>query len=344
LEIVLPVGISFYTFHTISYIVDSYRGTIKPTRNLLEFSCYVSFFAQLVAGPIVRFRQVEGDLENLGRPDYKERLNIGWSFFAIGIIKKVLIADVIAAQIDPLLADYTHLGTLAAWLCVLGYTYQLYFDFSGYSDMAVGLGHLFGIRLPQNFNSPYKAVDISDFWRRWHISLSNCLRDYVYIPLGGNRGSRLEVYRNLMITMLVGGMWHGASYTFIVWGAYHGVLLIAYRLTAQRWDSLPQTLRQLATFLLVVLGWVFFRSKDMVMAGSLLETMFTWSVGPPVNWMPALSAVLAIAAVVAHTMPNTFELRHDWRPAMVGGLAGSFAACLMLMYGSAASPFLYFQF
>jgi alginate O-acetyltransferase complex protein AlgI len=343
-QIVLPVGISFYTFHTISYIVDSYRGAIKPTRNLLEFACYVSFFAQLVAGPIVRFRQVEADLENLGRADRKERLNIGWSFFVIGIVKKVLIADTIAAQINPLLDDYHNLGTLSAWLCVLGYTYQLYFDFSGYSDMAVGLGHLFGIRLPQNFSSPYKAVDISDFWRRWHISLSNCLRDYLYIPLGGNRGSRAAVYRNLLITMLIGGLWHGASWTFVVWGAYHGLLLAAYRMTADRWDALPRLVRQGATFLLVALGWVFFRSRDMAMAGSLLGTMFTWSAGVSVPWMPALAAVLLLAAVLAHAAPNSFEMRHDWRPVAVGGLATLFTACLVLMYGSPVSPFLYFQF
>src|ERR1700682_41727 len=188
LQIILPVGISFYTFHTITYIVDSYRGAIVPTRNFFEFACYVSFFPQLVAGPIVRFRQVEGDLERIDHPDLPDALERGMSFFTLGMIKKVLIADSIASIINPALTQWGDLSTASAWLCALGYTYQLYFDFSGYSDMAVGLALFFGVRLPQNFNSPYKALDPSDFWRSWHISLSTVLRDYLYIPLGGGRG------------------------------------------------------------------------------------------------------------------------------------------------------------
>ncbi len=225
-DIVLPIGISFYTFHTITYIVDSYRGVITPTRNVFEFSCYVSLFSQLVAGPIVRFRQVEGDLENIDHANQTGYLERGWSFFVFGMIKKILIADSIAWIINPALVRWQSLSTLDTWLCVLGYTYQLYFDFSGYSDMAVGLGAMFGIRLPQNFNSPYKATDISDFWKRWHISLSSVLRDYLYIPLGGSRHGEWKTCRNLMITMLLGGLWHGANWTFVAWGAYHGLLLV----------------------------------------------------------------------------------------------------------------------
>ena len=202
LSILLPIGISFYTFHTITYIVDSYRGTIVPTRNFFEFACYVSFFPQLVAGPIVRFRQVEGDLERIDHPDLPDAIERGMSFFTLGMIKKVLIADSIARMVNPALADWSHLSTASAWLCALGYTYQLYFDFSGYSDMAVGLALFFGIRLPQNFNSPYKARDLSDFWRRWHISLSTVLRDYLYIPMGGGRDGNWATCRNLMVTML----------------------------------------------------------------------------------------------------------------------------------------------
>jgi len=344
LSIILPVGISFYTFHTISYIIDSYRGVIRPTRNLLEFACYVSFFAQLVAGPIVRFRQVEADLENLDRAERTARLNIGWSFFTIGLVKKVLLADTLAAQINPLLTHWESLGGAGAWLCALGYTYQLYFDFSGYSDMAVGLGHLFGIRLPQNFNSPYKAADIADFWRRWHISLSSCLRDYLYIPLGGSRGARWTVYRNLLITMLLGGLWHGANWTFVVWGLYHGLLLAAHRLGGVFWDRLPGWLRRGGTFLLVVIGWVIFRADNLAMAGGLLQTMFVVTAGPLMSWAPGLMAMLLIAALVAHLMPNSFELRHEWRPVPVAGLAGAFVCCLVVIYGSQAAPFLYFQF
>src|SRR5256714_13085429 len=191
-NIVLPIGISFYTFHTITYIVDSYRGVIKPTRNVFEFSAYVSLFSQLVAGPIVRFRQIEQDLASLGRQDRRRWLTQGVTFFLTGLVEKVIVADSLAAFVDPALAQYHTLSTLGTWLAMLGYSFQLYFDFSGYSTMAVGLGYLFGLRIPRNFNSPYKALDPSDFWRRWHISLSCVLRDYLYVPLGGNRHGRLN--------------------------------------------------------------------------------------------------------------------------------------------------------
>jgi len=344
IDIVLPVGISFYTFHTITYIVDSYRGVIKPTRNFFEFACYVSLFPQLVAGPIVRFRQIESDLENLGEADRTRNINRGWSFFAIGMMKKVLIADSIAAVIDPALANYAHLSTLSTWICVLGYTYQLYFDFSGYSDMAVGLGYLFGVRIPQNFNSPYKAVDIADFWRRWHISLSTCLRDYLYIPMGGNRGATWKTYRNLLVTMLLGGLWHGANWTFVFWGGYHGVLLGLNRIFAQNLEVVDIRLRRVATFLLVVIGWVFFRSTRFSMAGTLLKHMFIFHSGDAVAAMPGMVGVLVVSAAIAHLMPNTFELTHEWRPVWVGAFAVGYVLCLIVITGSNASPFLYFQF
>src|SRR5262245_34069120 len=239
-DVVLPIGISFYTFHTIIYIVDSYRGIIRPTRNLFEFSAYVSLFSQLVAGPIVRFRQIEEDLESLGQASRGRWLGRGISFFIVGLVEKVVIADSLAAFVDPGLANAAALGSLATWMVMLAYTFQLYFDFAGYSDMAIGLGYMFGLRIPVNFLSPYKAKNPSDFWRRWHISLSTCMRDYLYIPFGGNTGGTLRVARSLMLTMLIGGLWHGANWTFVVWGAYHGVLLIAYRQWGSYWDRLPQ--------------------------------------------------------------------------------------------------------
>jgi len=344
LEIVLPVGISFYTFHTITYIVDGYRGAIRPTRNLFEFACYVSLFAQLVAGPIVRFRQIEADLDAIDRADRARHLDLGWSFFAVGLAKKVLIADTIAAVIDPALARYGELSTAGAWLCMLGYTFQLYFDFSGYSDMAVGLGHLFGLRLPQNFNSPYKAVDIADFWRRWHISLSTFLRDYLYVPLGGNRRGALITYRNLLLTMLLGGLWHGASWTFVAWGAYHGLLLVAYRAIAPLWDRQPAWLRRAETFILVVVGWVLFRASDFGMAATLLGRMFLPQPGAAMAGVEVLTITVALAAAVAWLAPNTFELRHRWSPLPALGVAGLFALSLLKIYGSGGTPFLYFQF
>jgi len=345
LNIILPVGISFYTFHTISYMLDAYRGVITPTRNFWEFSCYVSLFSQLVAGPIVRFRQVEADLDNLDQADRTGWLDIGWSFFAIGLMKKVLLADTIAAVIHPAWKDAAHLPTLGAWLSVIGYTYQIYFDFSGYSDMAVGLGYLFGIRLPQNFNSPYKALNISDFWRRWHISLSTCLRDYLYIPLGGSRVSaNWLVYRNLMITMLLGGLWHGANWTFVVWGGYHGVLLCLYKLFGTFWDRLPVALQRAGTFFLVTIGWVFFRSDSFSVAAGMLARMFAFSTGDLFPGLIGLLVALAIAAGIAHFAPNTFELNHQWNSWTVAGLGLGYAAALLTIASGQQSPFLYFQF
>jgi alginate O-acetyltransferase complex protein AlgI len=344
LDIILPIGISFYTFHTISYIVDAYRRVITPTRDFFEFSCYVSLFSQLVAGPIVRFRQIERDLENIAHVDRTQWLVRGVSFFVIGLVEKVLVADSIAAFVDPALARYETLSTAGTWLAMLGYAFQLYFDFSGYSTMAVGLGYMFGLRIPQNFNSPYKSLDPSDFWRRWHISLSSCLRDYVYIPLGGNRGSELFTYRNLMATMLIGGLWHGANWTFVAWGAYHGALLAAHRKAGTRWDGLPAPLRQAGMFLATLIGWVFFRATDFTMARRLLTTMFLPTGGATVPETGLVLLVLSVAAWWSMVGPNAFDIDHEkswrWRVA----LAASFGTSLALIAGGRESPFLYFQF
>ncbi|MBF0499248.1 MAG: MBOAT family protein [Candidatus Riflebacteria bacterium] len=344
INIILPVGISFYTFHTISYVVDCYRGVVKPTRNLLEFACYVSLFPQLVAGPIVRFRQIEADLEDIDRSKGAGQLDLGWSYFTLGMIEKVLIADSIALIINPALENYRELSTISAWLCVLGYTYQLYFDFLGYSDMAVGLGHLFGLRIPQNFNSPYKATDISDFWRRWHISLSTCLRDYLYIPLGGNRVSPFRTRLNLMLTMLFGGLWHGASWTFVFWGGYHGALLMCLQYFDKRWQSFHVNLRRVFTFLVVIIGWVFFRSDSFGMALALLAKMFIWESGKMMPGIGFLSVLLAVAAYFAHVASNSWEISHEWSGREILFLTVMFVVCLLVIVGGKATPFLYFQF
>ncbi len=346
LEIILPVGISFYTFHTITYIVDSYNGVIKPTRNLWEFAAYVSLFSQLVAGPIVRFRQIEADLEALGMADRTRWLALGICFFTFGMVEKVLVADTLAAFVDPALKDYQTLSTAGVWLAILGYTFQLYFDFCGYSTMAVGLGYMFGLRIPINFNSPYKAVDPSDFWRRWHISLSSCLRDYLYIPLGGNRQGTGMMYRNLLLTMLIGGLWHGANWTFVIWGAYHGLLLILYRVGGFAWDRLPALVRQFLFFILVVIGWVFFRATSMSMAIALLDAMFTWVPG----YLGPKPEIFAVATLLAGTWamvgPNAFDVFRDfrWRWWYLYILAAAMGACVAILAGGRTSPFLYFQF
>jgi alginate O-acetyltransferase complex protein AlgI len=346
LNVVLPVGISFYTFHTISYIVDAYRRVIVPTRNLFEFSAYVSLFSQLVAGPIVRFRQIEEDLENIEHADRRRWLNRGVFLLVYGMFEKVVIADSLARFVDPALLHYETLSSGAAWLVAVGYTLQLYFDFCGYSDMAVGLGYMFGLRIPWNFNSPYKALDPSDFWRRWHISLSSCLRDYVYIPLGGNRGGATAVYRNLMLTMLIGGLWHGANWTFVAWGGYHGLLLMAHRMTGGGWDRLPAAVRQAGMFLLALFGWVLFRSTSFEMARHWLTKLFVPTAGTGIENLPVFATVLAVALLWSTVGPNAIELdeRFVWRRRYAYALAAVFGVCLAVIINGRNSPFLYFQF
>lgn len=344
-NIILPVGISFYTFHTISYIVDCYRGTIRPTRNLFEFSAYVSLFSQLVAGPIVRFRQIEQDLESLGIADRTRWFSKGVAYFIYGLAEKVIVADTLAVYVDACLTQYHNLSMPGAWITMIGYSCQLYFDFSGYSNMAIGLGLLFGLRIPINFNSPYKALDPSDFWRRWHISLSSCLRDYLYIPLGGNRAGKLATYQNLMLTMLIGGIWHGANWTFIIWGAYHGCLLVLYRKYGIYWDRLPHVMRQIIFYALIVIGWVFFRASDLNMAIHLLSVMFTFVSGNLVHeasfYLMLLGAI--IWSMVGPNAQDTFK-DYKWKPRHAFIFASAFGVSIAIIAGGRLSPFLYFQF
>ena len=346
LNIILPIGISFYTFHTISYIVDSYRGTITPTKNLWEFATYVSLFSQLVAGPIVRFRQIEQDLEAIGTSDRARWFGRGVSFFCIGLIEKVLVADTLAAMVDPSFAHWRELSTGGAWIAVLGYTFQLLFDFSGYSTMAVGLGFLFGIRIPQNFNSPYQALNPSDFWERWHISLSSCLRDYLYIPLGGNRFGTFNTYRNLMFTMLFGGLWHGASWTFVFWGFYHGALLCTYRLFKSTWDSMPRIAQRGLMFFFAMTGWVFFRATTFEESLGILHRMYTPTAGTVFSdtSMVVVTCTMLIAATWSLAGRNAFEMAHEWTWRRQVALACAFGAVLALIVTARPSPFLYFQF
>ena len=344
LDIILPIGISFYTFHTISYIVDCYLEVIKPARNPLEFACYVSLFSQLVAGPIVRFRELESDLETIDKTNRRSFLDTGWSFFTIGLIQKVLIADTIAAVIDPALQHVTKLSTVEAWLCILGFTYQIYFDFAGYSNMAVGLGLLFGMHIPQNFNSPYRALNPADFWRRWHMSLSRCFRDYVFFPLLGRRPTKLRVEWGTFATMALCGLWHGANWTFVVWGAYHGLLLILYNRYAAIWDGCPAWLQRTTTFVLVLVGLAIFRAPGWGSATRILSRMFTWQAGVDLAGTGTLTAMLVLAGGIAHWGPNTFELVHQWTPQTTMALALLFVLCLFVIYGAKSSPFIYFQF
>lgn len=341
-HIVLPIGISFYTFHTISYVVDVYAGRVRPTRNVPEYLTYVNLFSQLVAGPIVRFRQIEADLEAIDGPPREDWMAKGVGFFVVGLFKKVVIADHLASIVDPILASGSHMNFGSAWVAALGYTCQLYFDFSGYSDMAVGLGYLFGLRIPQNFNAPYRSAGIGDFWRRWHISLSSWLRDYLYLPLGGNRDGTFKTYRNLLIVMLLGGLWHGANWTFVVWGAYHGVLLIIDRVAAPLFQRMPRLLYQLQTFALVVIGWVFFRSPSLHFAVDWFHHLLTYSPGPVVDTGRTLGWLSLALSLIAFA-PETWDLRLGVRRRWAVAYGFGFALAYLFMNGN-PTVFLYYQF
>lgn len=360
LHFILPVGISFYTFQTMSYSIDLYHKRAAVARDWWSFACYVALFPQLVAGPIVRYHELAEQL--VFRSHTIDKMSRGTALFILGLAKKILLADAVAPLTSFAFGAQAP-GFVDAWVGVLAYTMQIYFDFSGYSDMAVGLGLMLGFRFPINFNSPYQAVSISDFWRRWHISLSNWLRDYLYIPLGGNRISSYRTYFNLFIVMLLGGLWHGANWTFVFWGGYHGLLLAWERLRRHR---LPPTggISRLRTFVLVCLGWVVFRAATVEQAVGVwaglaglngLGGLTAWSGAIPI---PAAIALLLGISGLAMWAPNTWDLLkpevEDAPPVfgttwpvitcrtMVYILVFMVTAAVMLI--NTSSPFLYFQF
>lgn len=355
----LPIGISFFTFHHLSYVVDVYRGSTPAQRSPVRFVTYIAMFPQLVAGPIVRYHEIAGQLGEVPR-DRLGDLAEGFPRFALGLAKKVIVADSLAAVAD---AAFAHAGgplnTPTAWLGASAYALQIYFDFSGYSDMAVGLGLMFGFRLPENFDRPYSAYSVTDFWRRWHMSLSRWFRDYVYIPLGGNRGGAPRTHRNLLVVFVLCGFWHGADWTFLVWGLYHGALLVAERLLG--WDRPPGgvcalVLRRGATLLLVVVGWVFFRAESMAGAWDMLGAMFTWRPGELDEFVAFAAGhqrmtvfALALAVVALPASPALGPLLQAGRGrlvrparAVVTWVAAPYAAALVA--AGTFSPFLYYRF
>ncbi len=317
LNFLLPIGISFFTFQQIAYLVDCYTSG-KAERSARDYALFVSFFPQLIAGPIVHHSQTRPQFAALAKaPLNLDMLPYGVLIFAMGLFKKAMIADPIARAIDPIYAAAAAGDPLTAamvWTAMVGYTLQIYFDFSGYCDMAIGLGLMLGVRLPVNFNSPYKAKSIIEFWRRWHITLSNFLRDYVYIPLGGNRGSQLFRLRNIFLTMLIGGIWHGAAWTFVIWGALHAAMITAnhaLRVWApmlDRWDDTATTVvKRMGLLAFVMLAWVFFRADSLPTAMSIIAAL--GAAGPAsVGVEPAALALMAVAAGLALFAPNSLEI------------------------------------
>ena len=350
LEIALPIGISFYTFHALSYTVDVYRGTAPPVRSFLDFACYIALYPQLVAGPIIRYNTVATQLTS--RIHTNEKFASGVTLFILGFAKKILLANPIGRVADAAF-DAQSLSTADAWFGAVAYAFQIYFDFSGYSDMAIGLGRMIGFEFLKNFDSPYQADSITDFWRRWHISLSTFLRDYLYIPLGGNRRGPVRTYVNLIVVMLLGGLWHGANWTFVAWGAYHGVLLALERVRGKTstYEQFPRTVRVAVTFALVLISWVLFRSATLHDAIQYLAVMFGLGrTGTAMLVLPALlytegtllTMALGTLVVAWPTQAHEWSRQVTFFKAIV--VQPLFCASLLAMFSQSFNPFLYFQF
>ncbi len=346
-EIILPVGISFYTFQTLTYSIDLYRGDVKPARSLMHFAAYVSMFPQLIAGPIVRYSDVETQMRELGtQPNWAE-ISRGIWFFVVGMSQKILIADTVAKLAGPLLAQPEELQFFSGWAALIAYSMQLYFDFAGYSNMAIGLGLMMGFSFPQNFDSPYQATSIQSFWRRWHMTLSSFLRDYLYIPIGGNRYGKLLSYRNLLVVMLLGGFWHGAGWTFILWGLMHGCLLVGNGLYRDYINiPIPKIVGIAVTFFFVMMGWLLFRSVDLQMAKHWYAAIFgLQGIEADLGRSVLQSAGFLVAITTLFfcwSAPNSWNFQPRWSLGTAIALSALFVVCILRF--DAESPFLYFQF
>ena len=349
-EVILPLGISFYTFQAISYTIDVFRGEARAMGNFLDFSCFVSMFPHLVAGPILKFSFLAKQIEH--RTLTSEKFARGVAFFCLGFSKKILLANP-CGKISDLSFQAGALPPAEAWYGAVAYAFQIYFDFSAYSDMAIGLGLMLGFVFAKNFDSPYSASSITDFWRRWHISLSSWLRDYLYIPLGGNRLGGARTYLNLLIVMLIGGLWHGASWNFVIWGGIHGGMLALERWRAEQEFAMrfPAPLRIAFTFMLVTLAWVFFRAKDLPSALTYLGSMFGLVHSIPASGLvagitlsPYYLGSFVLAAMVTWLCPQTWDwTRHIGLMRAVVILL-LFWFSILVMTGQTYNPFIYFLF
>jgi D-alanyl-lipoteichoic acid acyltransferase DltB (MBOAT superfamily) len=347
LTIALPVGVSFFTFQAISYTVDVYRRLIPPA-STIDVAIYLSFFSHLVAGPIVRAREF---LPQLASPRDRTRVAVGPGVMLIGIglVKKVVLADYLArAIVDPVFAVPQAYGTPDVLLASYAYAAQIYCDFSGYTDIAIGLALLMGFVFPQNFDRPYRSLGFREFWRRWHMTLSRFLRDFLYIPLGGNRGGRWRTYRNLGITMVLGGLWHGAAWTFVLWGAFHGAGLCAEHALGDRWTRLPVWLRWLVTFHLIVFGWILFRAQGLDLVGDYLSSLFSWGPGATLWTAPVLLAVLVVIGTQL-LPPRPLDALRVWVERLGPVPLGATLALVILLVAATVPsqgvpPFIYFRF
>ncbi|MDI9339312.1 MAG: MBOAT family O-acyltransferase [Sediminibacterium sp.] len=359
-HIILPIGISFYTFESITYLVDIYRGEHKPLKRFWDYLLYILFFPKLIAGPIIRYQEIEHQLTNRFDTDTIDNKLNGLFRFFIGLAKKVLIANIMAEQADKIFAlSGSELDTLTAWSGALFYTFQIYFDFSGYSDMAIGLALLFGFRLTENFSNPYTSSSITEFWRRWHITLGNWMRNYLYIPLGGNRvNSKYKLFFNLWFVFLCSGFWHGANWTFILWGAFHGIFLILDRLFLLNfYKHLPKFISIILTFIIVVIGWVLFRSDNSIKAFEFIRTMFEFKISndfisyfePKVIYTFAYAAFFSFIWDIPYMKQLQDKILFD-PPGITLSLFKTiigifiFIICMGALASNSFNPFIYFRF
>ena len=355
MKVALPIGISFFTFQSITYTLDVYRGTTPPSNKLTDYVLYIMMFPQLIAGPIVNYNSVAAQL--VKRTSTMEDRVVGFYRFVIGLAKKVLIANTLAAYADQVFAmNYGDMATGTAWIGILSYTFQIYFDFSGYSDMAIGLGKMMGFKFPENFNDPYTSRSVTEFWKRWHMTLGNFIMNYLYIPLGGNRKGKGRMYLNLWLCFLLSGLWHGASWTFVLWGAFHGLFICADKLflkdllkKAGKWPAV------ILTFFVVNMGWVLFRVDTAADAGGFYQALFSFKGGTTQSgdllfWFTfALAVVFSFLTLFkgGQKLQDTIFADHYSK-----GLSWTmFALCLVLLILSAGSlcvsdfnPFIYFRF
>ena len=348
-RVVLPLGISFYTFQSMSYVIDVYRGDAKVVTNFIDYACYVSMFPQLVAGPIIRFQDVADQLRE--RTLTWEKFARGTSFFMLGMAKKVLLANP-CGKIADTTFNTGDLSCFDAWYGAVAYAFQIYFDFSGYSDMAIGLGLMLGFVFAKNFDSPYRSKSITEFWRRWHLSLSTWLRDYLYIPLGGNRKGSVRTYINLALVMLLGGLWHGASWNFLIWGGIHGGYLAFERAQGKEsiYHKLPALLQIVITFFIVLIAWVFFRADTLPDAAQYLKCMFggaTPGQGEAVRGLiynPYYVVNFILAGITIWALPQTWDFTRRLTWPKIAWCILLFFISLIALTTQSYNPFIYFIF
>ncbi len=358
-RVALPIGISFFTFQKLSYSIDVYRKVHRPLDVLWDYALYIILFPQLIAGPIVRYHEIADQIRDRSNQETMDNRLLGFFRFIIGLSKKVLIANVLGAEVDRIFSlPETALSTPVAWFGIIAYSFQIYFDFSGYSDMAIGIGRMIGFKFPENFNNPYISRNITEFWRRWHMTLGRWMKDYLYIPLGGSRvKTKRRLFFNLWVVFLISGLWHGAAWNFVVWGAFHGLFLVLDRLFLAKFSIWVRKFPSvMLTYIVTLVGWVLFRSENFDQVGFYLKSMFSWKlVGPGFHPGAHFWAIMILA-----TFFSFFAFRkgiESWQERYLGDLPSTSAAifrscvslillaiCLAFITSSGFNPFIYFRF